>query len=50
MKILFFIAISAIVTLSFTFASFEIERKAELEQTTKDTTDPVGGFVAEDAI
>lgn len=45
------LAISAIATLSFTFASVTADKKAKVEQSAKDTsTEPVGGFIAEDKI
>lgn len=51
-RIIFFLAISAITTLSFTFASsVNTTSKAEAEQNTKDiSSEPVGGFMAEDKI
>jgi hypothetical protein len=50
-RIVLFLAISAIVTLSFTFGSVKADKKAKAEQSTKDTsTEPVGGFIAEDKI
>lgn len=50
-RIIFFIAISAITTLSFTFASISSTKKAQPEQSVKaSSSDPAGGFMAEDQI
>ncbi|MBL7856914.1 MAG: hypothetical protein JNM57_04430 [Cyclobacteriaceae bacterium] len=49
-KILFFIAVSAIVTLSFTFSASTKQNKAIVAEKSavNDTNEPLGGFVSED--
>ena len=50
-KIILFLAISALITLSFTFVSINKSKETKVEQSVKDTsTEPAGGFVAEDKI
>ena len=48
-RIILFLAISAIITLSFSFISVKKEVK-QVETSFKATSEPIGGFVAEDAI
>ena len=48
-KILFFIAVSAIVTLSFTFSSTKQTKASVAEKTAvSEKNEPLGGFVSED--
>jgi hypothetical protein len=50
-KIIFFLAISAVVTLSFTFVSVNANKKQNQTENTgnKNTSEePIGGFLAED--
>ena len=50
-RTILFLAISAIITLSFTFVSINTDKKVKVEQTQKNSAaEPVGGFMAEDKI
>ena len=50
-KIILFLALSAIVTLSFTFASVKTDKKAKVEPTSQNiSSEPVGGFISEDKL
>lgn len=49
-KTIILIAISAIVTLSFTFASVKKSNEPKQESTHQSHGEPIGGFVSEDKI
>jgi hypothetical protein len=50
-KVILFLAISAITTLSFTFASIGTNKRPQVEGATKATSiTPIGGVMAEDKI
>jgi hypothetical protein len=50
-RILLFLAISAILTLSFTFISVNSSKKVNaIEQTDNTSEEPVGGFISEDKL
>jgi hypothetical protein len=50
-RIILFVIVSAITTLSFTFVSMKNDKKGKAETAVKDSsTEPVGGFMAEDNI
>jgi len=47
-KIIIFLAVSAVLTLSFTFASVKISPEVKKTETNQTQNEPVGGFVSED--
>jgi hypothetical protein len=49
-KIILFLAVSAITTLSFTFASINTTKKSSDAPNAKASSAPIGGFMAEDKI
>lgn len=50
-RIILFLAISAIITLSFTFATVTASKQPKTESPVERTSnEPVGGFVAEDQL
>ena len=50
-RILLFLAVSAVVTLSFTFASVSTSKNEKVETTSQTPpNEPVGGFISEDKL
>ena len=47
-KAIVFIAVTALVTLSFTFASFKKSTEPTKNPSSKTTNEPLGGFMADD--
>jgi len=50
-RLILFISIAAVVTLSFTFASVQTSKPAKVENTSKnEVNEPAGGFISEEKL